>query len=80
MDSQLEILALNFLYAILGAVIGTTFGILLYWVFRKHYYRQTGRSVEYEIANRNMAVAGTVKAILLGISMLLGLILGLGLN
>ena len=72
-----EIYIFNFLYAIGGIVLGLLIAALVYWLFDKV---TPEFNVGEELKKGNLAVAIAIGCLFIMIGLLVGLIIGLGLN
>jgi uncharacterized membrane protein YjfL (UPF0719 family) len=66
----------NFIYAILGVIIGIVFAVLSYKLFD----RVTHFSFAKELEKGNLAVGMVVGGLFIMIGLMIGLIIGMGLN
>ena len=73
---ELKIAALNFLYAVRGALLTLVFMAVGYKLFD----RMTPFDTSRELAGKNTAVGIVVGAIFIGLGIAVGLVIGLGLN
>ncbi len=73
---ELSIIFLNFIYAILGAVITIVFMAVAFRVFN----RLTPFDAHDELASGNVAVGIVVGSIFVAVGIAMGLVIGLGLN
>lgn len=71
-----NIVLINFLYAIVGCVITLVFMALGYYLFDKI----TPFSTQDELAKGNQAVGTVIAAIIIGLGIAVGLVIGMGLN
>ncbi len=70
------IIALNFLYAIGGCAITLFFMVTGYWLFDKI----TPFNTHDELEKGNQAVGTVVAAMIIGVGIAVGLVIGMGLN
>ncbi len=73
---EFKIAALNFLYAICGALLTLVFMAVGYKLFD----RLTPFDTSRELAGKNVAVGIVIGAIFIGLGIAVGLVVGLGLN
>ena len=73
---ELSIIVINFVYAILGAVLTIVFMAVGFRVFN----RLTPFDTHDELAKGNVAVGIVVGSIFVGVGVAMGLVIGLGLN
>ena len=73
---ELSIIVINFVYAILGAVLTIVFMAVAFRVFN----RLTPFDTHDELAKGNVAVGIVVGSIFVGVGVAMGLGIGLGLN
>jgi len=73
---ELSITLLNFVYAIVGAILTLLFMMLGYKIFD----RMTPFDTSKELAEKNVAVGIVVGSIFIGLGIAVGLVIGMGLN
>ena len=73
---EIKIAALNFLYAVGGALLTLVFMAVGYKLFD----RLTPFDTSRELAGKNVAVGIVIGAIFIGLGIAVGLVVGLGLN
>ena len=73
---QWQIVLLNFVYAIAGAVVTLVFMVVGYRLFD----RLTPFDMSRELAEKNTAVGIVVGSIFIGLGIAIGLVIGMGLN
>ena len=73
---ELSITLLNFVYAIVGAILTLLFMMLGYKAFDK----MTPFDTAKELAEKNVAVGIVVGSIFVGLGIAVGLVIGMGLN
>ncbi len=73
---EFSILVLNFVYAVLGAVLTIVFMAVAFRVFN----RLTPFDAHDELAKGNVAVGIVVGSIFVGVGIAMGLVIGMGLN
>lgn len=73
---ELSITLLNFIYAIVGAILTLLFMMLGYKTFDK----MTPFDTSKELAEKNVAVGIVVGSIFIGLGIAVGLVIGMGLN
>jgi uncharacterized membrane protein YjfL (UPF0719 family) len=73
---EFTIALLNFIYAVLGAVLTIIFMVIGYIVFDKVTPFDTSR----QLADKNVAVGVVVGSIFIGLGVAVGLVIGMGLN
>ena len=73
---ELSILFLNFLYAILGAVVTLAFMCIGYKLFD----RMTPFNTSAQLEEKNLAVGVVVGSVFIGLGIAIGLVIGMGLN
>ena len=73
---DIQIILMNFSYALFGAVLTLFFMISGYFIFDKITPYETNKALE----NGNIAVGIVVGSIFIGIGTSIGLVIGLGLN
>jgi len=71
-----SILVLNFVYAILGAIITLVFMVIGYKIFDKI----TPFNTSAELADKNVAVGIVVGSLFIGLGIAIGLVIAMGLN
>jgi uncharacterized membrane protein YjfL (UPF0719 family) len=73
---EISIVLLNFLYAIIGALLTLLFMIGGYRVFDK----MTPFDTSTELKEKNVAVGIVIGSIFIGLGIAIGLVIGMGLN
>ncbi|MCP4687345.1 MAG: DUF350 domain-containing protein [Desulfobacterales bacterium] len=73
---EIQIVMLNFIYAVLGAFLTLAFMGLGYWMFDK----LTPFNTHVQLGEGNVAVGIVVGSIFVGLGIAVGLVIGLGLN
>jgi len=73
---ELSITLLNFVYAIVGAILTLLFMMLGYKIFDK----MTPFDTSKELAEKNVAVGIVLGSIFIGLGIAVGLVIGMGLN
>lgn len=73
---ELSIALLNFVYAILGALLTLVFMMIGYRIFDKITPFDTSR----QLSEKNVAVGIVVGSIFIGLGIAIGLVIGMGLN
>ena len=73
---ELSIVFLNFVYAILGAIVTLLFMAIGYRIFD----RMTPFDTSKQLADQNIAVGIVVGSIFIGLGIAIGLVIGMGLN
>ena len=73
---ELSIVFLNFVYAILGAIVTLLFMAIGYKIFD----RMTPFDTSKQLADQNLAVGIVVGSIFIGLGIAIGLVIGMGLN
>jgi len=73
---ELSITLLNFVYAIVGAILTLLFMMLGYKIFDK----MTPFDTSKELAEKNVAVGIVLGSIFVGLGIAVGLVIGMGLN
>lgn len=73
---ELSIALLNFLYAVIGAVLTLVFMLTGYKLFDK----LTPFNTSKQLAEKNVAVGIVVGSIFIGLGIAIGLVIGMGLN
>ncbi len=73
---EFSITLLNFVYAIVGAILTLLFMMLGYKIFD----RMTPFDTSKELAEKNVAVGIVVGSIFIGLGIAVGLVIGMGLN
>ena len=71
-----SILVLNFVYAIIGAIITLVFMVIGYKIFDK----MTPFDTSKELADKNVAVGIVVGSLFIGLGIAIGLVIAMGLN
>ena len=71
-----SIMTLNFVYATVGCAITLFFMVAGYWLFDKI----TPFNTHDELAKGNQAVGTVVAAMIIGLGIAVGLVIGMGLN
>ena len=70
------ILVLNFVYAILGAIVTLVFMVIGYKIFDK----MTPFDTSKELGDKNVAVGIVVGSLFIGLGIAIGLVIAMGLN
>ncbi len=73
---EISITLLNFVYAIVGAILTLLFMVLGYKIFDK----MTPFDTSKQLAEKNVAVGIVVGSIFVGLGIAVGLVIGMGLN
>ncbi len=73
---ELQIILLNFIYAIIGALLTISFMLIGYRLFDKITHFNTSE----QLAQSNVAVGIVVGSIFIGLGVAIGLVIGMGLN
>lgn len=73
---ELQIILLNFIYAIIGALLTIGFMLIGYRLFDKITHFNTSE----QLAQSNVAVGIVVGSIFIGLGIAIGLVIGMGLN
>ena len=73
---ELSITLMNFVYAIVGAILTLLFMVLGYKIFDK----MTPFDTSKQLAEKNVAVGIVVGSIFVGLGIAVGLVIGMGLN
>ena len=73
---EFSITLLNFVYAIVGAILTLAFMMIGYKIFDK----MTPFNTSKELAEKNIAVGIVVGSIFIGLGIAVGLVIGMGLN
>jgi uncharacterized membrane protein YjfL (UPF0719 family) len=73
---ELKIILLNFIYAILGALLTIIFMVVGYHIFDK----LTPFNTSQQLADKNVAVGIVVGSIFIGLGIAVGMVIGMGLN
>lgn len=73
---ELKIVLLNFIYAILGALVTIIFMVVGYHIFDK----LTPFNTSKQLADKNIAVGIVVGSIFIGLGVAVGMVIGMGLN
>ncbi len=73
---ELQIILLNFIYAIIGALLTISFMLIGYRLFDKNTHFNTSE----QLAQSNVAVGIVVGSIFVGLGIAIGLVIGMGLN
>ncbi|MEE8541062.1 MAG: DUF350 domain-containing protein [Desulfobacterales bacterium] len=73
---EFSITLLNFVYAIVGAILTLLFMMLGYKIFDK----MTPFDTSKELAEKNVAVGIVLGSIFIGLGIAVGLVIGMGLN
>jgi uncharacterized membrane protein YjfL (UPF0719 family) len=73
---ELQIILLNFIYAIIGALLTISFMLIGYRLFDKITHFNTSE----QLAQSNVAVGIVVGSIFIGLGIAIGLVIGMGLN
>jgi uncharacterized membrane protein YjfL (UPF0719 family) len=73
---EIQIILINFIYAIIGALLTIGFMLVGYWLFDKI----TPFNTSKQLAQSNVAVGIVVGSIFIGLGVAIGLVIGMGLN
>ena len=73
---EIQIILINFIYAVIGALLTIGFMLIGYWVFDKITHFNTSE----QLAQSNVAVGIVVGSIFIGLGIAIGLVIGMGLN
>jgi uncharacterized membrane protein YjfL (UPF0719 family) len=73
---EIQIILLNFIYAVIGAMLTIGFMLIGYWVFDKITHFNTSE----QLAQGNVAVGIVIGSIFIGLGIAIGLVIGMGLN
>ena len=73
---EIQIIMLNFTYAVIGALLTIGFMLIGYWLFDKITHFNTSE----QLAQSNVAVGIVVGSIFIGLGIAIGLVIGMGLN
>ncbi len=73
---EFSITLLNFVYAVVGAILTLAFMMIGYKIFDK----MTPFNTSKELAEKNIAVGIVVGSIFIGLGIAVGLVIGMGLN
>jgi uncharacterized membrane protein YjfL (UPF0719 family) len=73
---EIQIVIMNFVYAVLGALITIIFMVIGYKLFDS----LTPFNTSEELAAKNVAVGIVVGSIFIGLGIAIGLVIGMGLN
>ena len=73
---ELKIVLLNFIYALLGALLTIIFMVVGYHIFDK----LTPFNTSKQLADKNIAVGIVVGSIFIGLGIAVGMVIGMGLN
>ena len=73
---EVQIILLNFIYAVIGALLTIGFMLIGYWLFDKITHFNTSE----QLAQSNVAVGIVVGSIFIGLGIAIGLVIGMGLN
>ncbi|MHC4458848.1 MAG: DUF350 domain-containing protein [Planctomycetota bacterium] len=73
---ELKIILLNFIYAILGALLTIIFMVIGYHIFDK----LTPFNTSQQLADKNIAVGIVVGSVFIGLGIAVGMVIGMGLN
>lgn len=73
---EISITLLNFVYAVMGAVLTLVFMVIGYKVFDM----MTPFNTSIQLAKKNIAVGIVVGSIFIGLGIAVGLVIGMGLN
>jgi uncharacterized membrane protein YjfL (UPF0719 family) len=76
MDTQAGVIALNFVYAVVGGVLTISLMFLGFKIIDK----LTRFDTSAELARGNTAVGAMVQGMFIGVGVAVGLVIGLGLN
>jgi uncharacterized membrane protein YjfL (UPF0719 family) len=73
---EIQIILINFIYAVIGALLTIGFMLVGYWLFDKI----TPFNTSKQLAQSNVAVGIVVGSIFIGLGVAIGLVIGMGLN
>jgi len=73
---EIKIVLLNFIYAIIGALLTIIFMVIGYHIFDK----LTPFNTSQQLADKNIAVGIVVGSIFIGLGVAVGMVIGMGLN
>ena len=73
---EIQIILVNFIYAVIGALLTIGFMLIGYWLFDKITHFNTSE----QLAQSNVAVGIVVGSIFIGLGIAIGLVIGMGLN
>ena len=73
---ELSITLMNFIYAIVGAILTLLFMVLGYKIFDK----MTPFDTSKQLAEKNVAIGIVVGSLFVGLGIAVGLVIGIGLN
>jgi uncharacterized membrane protein YjfL (UPF0719 family) len=73
---EIQIILINFIYAVIGALLTIGFMLVGYWLFDKI----TPFNTAEQLAQSNVAVGIVVGSIFIGLGVAIGLVIGMGLN
>ena len=73
---EIQIILLNFIYAVIGALLTIGFMLIGYRLFDKITHFNTSE----QLAGSNVAVGIVVGSIFIGLGIAIGLVIGMGLN
>jgi len=73
---EIQIILINFIYAVIGALLTIGFMLIGYWLFDKITHFNTSE----QLAQGNVAVGIVVGSIFIGLGIAIGLVIGMGLN
>jgi uncharacterized membrane protein YjfL (UPF0719 family) len=73
---EIQIILLNFIYAVIGALLTIGFMLIGYRLFDKITHFNTSE----QLAQSNVAVGIVVGSIFIGLGIAIGLVIGMGLN
>ncbi len=73
---EIQIILINFIYAVIGALLTIGFMLIGYWLFDKITHFNTSE----QLAQSNVAVGIVVGSIFIGLGVAIGLVIGMGLN
>jgi len=73
---EIQIILINFIYAVIGALLTIGFMLIGYWLFDKITHFNTSE----QLAQSNVAVGIVVGSIFIGLGIAIGLVIGMGLN
>ncbi len=73
---EISIIFLNFIYAVIGAMLTIAFMLVGYKIFD----RMTPFDTSKQLAEKNLAVGIVIGSIFIGLGIAIGLVIGMGLN
>jgi len=73
---EFQVILLNVVYAVIGALLTIGFMLVGYWLFDKITHFNTSE----QLAQGNVAVGIVVGSIFIGLGVAIGLVIGMGLN